>query len=543
MSQAFTWLLLFLVVSAAVMEVAEAAGGPDYYAILGVPRSASQPEIRSAYKKLAAKFHPDKAKTDADRDEYQKKFIDIGKAYHVLSDEHQKTIYDQYGEEGINQQGAGGPGGPGANFNPFEMFNSFFGGGGGMGGGNVHFTFSTNGGPQQQWGGFGGGGGGDEFNFGGFGQQGFGGGGGRRYQQQQQQQVEDLYEGSDVVRITSESEFRRRVLSPNEMWMVNFYSPDCGHCHNLAPVYKKLAKSLKNLVNVAAVNCKMSQQICGANGIQAYPTIKLFGYDAARVEEYSGERTLKNLDEWATSRIPDTVQPISSSNVAEFTKQTINKVRVILFTSKNHASPLIRTLSRSLRNVATFAIASDSDSSLTSLFGGLQKSPIIFVVQAGPDLSNYQKYNGAVSFTEMQEFINRMASFGRGEVHKKQPAPVHHGILEITKDTYSELISSPFAFIYFPPSGVLKSDAQAKLESLARHYKADNIHFFWADSTKLASWKAQFPEPEQQSLQSLEMLAVRPAKNRIAWAVGRFTGTSDLELFLDRVVGDRKSVV
>ena len=108
--------------------------GKDYYKILGVKRDASKNEIKRAFKKLSLKYHPDKNKDNPEK--AKEKFIEIANAYEVLSDEKQRKIYDQYGEEGIKQQQQGGGQGGGMHFNfgggNFEdIFSQFFGGGGG----------------------------------------------------------------------------------------------------------------------------------------------------------------------------------------------------------------------------------------------------------------------------------------------------------------------------------------------------------------------------------------------------------------------------
>ena len=71
----------------------------DFYAILGLPRSASQGDIKKAYRKLALKWHPDKNQSP----EAVAKFQDISQAYDVLSDETKKPLYDKYGEAGVGQ--------------------------------------------------------------------------------------------------------------------------------------------------------------------------------------------------------------------------------------------------------------------------------------------------------------------------------------------------------------------------------------------------------------------------------------------------------
>lgn len=76
----------------------------DYYDILGVDRDASQKEIKKAYRKLAAKYHPDK---NPDDDQAEKKFKEVGEAYDVLSDPEKRKMYDRFGHDWKRYQQAG----------------------------------------------------------------------------------------------------------------------------------------------------------------------------------------------------------------------------------------------------------------------------------------------------------------------------------------------------------------------------------------------------------------------------------------------------
>ena len=106
----------------------------DYYSTLGVSKTATDAEIKKAYRKLALEFHPDRNKSK----EAESKFKEINKAYEVLSDSKKKQSYDSMGhqafEQGAYQGGNPGAGGP-------------FGGAGGQSG-PFTYTYSTNGGAQ-----------------------------------------------------------------------------------------------------------------------------------------------------------------------------------------------------------------------------------------------------------------------------------------------------------------------------------------------------------------------------------------------------------
>ncbi|MFD2610425.1 molecular chaperone DnaJ [Deinococcus taklimakanensis] len=105
----------------------------DYYELLGVARTAGADEIKSAYRKLALKFHPDRNKEPGAAE----KFTQINEAYAVLSDTEKRAHYDRFG----TAPGAGMPGGDpfggmgGAGFDPMDLFEQLFGGAvGGRGG-------------------------------------------------------------------------------------------------------------------------------------------------------------------------------------------------------------------------------------------------------------------------------------------------------------------------------------------------------------------------------------------------------------------------
>ncbi len=106
----------------------------DFYETLGVARSASDDEIKKAYRKLAMKYHPDR---NPDNKEAEDKFKEIQKAYAILSDKEKKAAYDQYGHAGVDpNMGAGGFGGGfgGAQgFDFSDIFSQMFGGAGGGG--------------------------------------------------------------------------------------------------------------------------------------------------------------------------------------------------------------------------------------------------------------------------------------------------------------------------------------------------------------------------------------------------------------------------
>lgn len=101
----------------------------DYYDVLGVSRGASEADIKSAYRKLAKQYHPDK---NAGDEKAAERFKEIGEAYAVLSDPEKRQVFDQFGHTGQVPPGYGGPGAgggfQGGDFSGFDpgQFSDFF---------------------------------------------------------------------------------------------------------------------------------------------------------------------------------------------------------------------------------------------------------------------------------------------------------------------------------------------------------------------------------------------------------------------------------
>ena len=151
----------------------------DYYETLGVARSATDDEIKKAYRKLAMKYHPDRNPDDKAAEE---KFKEVQKAYDTLSDKEKRAMYDQYGHAAF-EQGAGA---------------------GGFGG----------------FGGFGGGFGGQGFDFGDIFSQMFGSGASQR---QQSYQGADLQVGVDITLEEAAKGIKKRITIPTY--------EECDVCH------------------------------------------------------------------------------------------------------------------------------------------------------------------------------------------------------------------------------------------------------------------------------------------------------------------------
>lgn len=112
-----------------------------------------------------------------------------------------------------------------------------------------------------------------------------------------------LYSPSDDVVELTAANFNEKVLKSNSLWLVEFYAPWCGHCKNLAPEWAKVAKALKGIAKVGAVDMDKHQSVGAPYSIQGFPTIKIFASNKNSPLDYNGGRTAQSIVDDALSQL------------------------------------------------------------------------------------------------------------------------------------------------------------------------------------------------------------------------------------------------
>lgn len=120
-----------------------------------------------------------------------------------------------------------------------------------------------------------------------------------------------FYGNDDVVELT-QSTFNRLVVESDEIWVIEFYAPWCGHCQSLVPEYKKLASALKGVVKVGAVNADDHKSLAAQYSVQGFPTIKIFGANKQSPNAFNGQRTARALADSALDACKAKVNSILS---------------------------------------------------------------------------------------------------------------------------------------------------------------------------------------------------------------------------------------
>lgn len=263
--------------------------GDDLYSIMGVRRTASQKEIKQAYKKLARELHPDK-NDDPDATD---KFTKINEAYETLSDPEKRQQYDDFGYTAADagQQRGQGRGPQGFHgFQGFQGFESFFGGGGGF-----HFNFND-----------------------------FGGG----------ESIIDKY------RINLR-QYETTILpnSNKKPCIIYSYTDFCFTCMRMEGIVEKFIQELKSVgLCVATIHAGRSGDLTSHLRITSVPTI--VGVINERITFFKGPVSIQSLREFARYLFPSNfMTKVTDSNLHTFLDGwTDNRVRAIFFTQKETLS-------------------------------------------------------------------------------------------------------------------------------------------------------------------------------------------------------------
>ncbi|XP_041117715.1 dnaJ homolog subfamily C member 10-like [Polyodon spathula] len=106
------------------------------------------------------------------------------------------------------------------------------------------------------------------------------------------------------------------AVNSGELWFVNFYFPRCSHCHDLAPTWREFAKEMDGVIRIGAVNCGDNRMLCRSNGISSYPSLYVYK-TGMNPEKFFGDRTMKNLQDFAMQFVKSKVTELWEGNFVE----------------------------------------------------------------------------------------------------------------------------------------------------------------------------------------------------------------------------------
>ena len=112
-----------------------------------------------------------------------------------------------------------------------------------------------------------------------------------------------LYNAGGPVVLLNKNNWKEEVIKSDSLWLVEFYAPWCGHCKSLAPSWELAAKQLKGVVKVGAVDMTTDQEVGAPYDVKGFPTLKFFGFDKNKPDDYNGGRDADSIRKFALDKV------------------------------------------------------------------------------------------------------------------------------------------------------------------------------------------------------------------------------------------------
>ncbi|KAB8268492.1 protein disulfide-isomerase [Aspergillus minisclerotigenes] len=179
---------------------------------------------------------------------------------------------------------------------------------------------------------------------------------------------------SDVVSLTGDT--FETFVKEHDLVLAEFFAPWCGHCKALAPKYEQAATELKEKnIPLVKVDCTEEEALCRDQGVEGYPTLKIFrGLDA--VKPYQGARQTEAIVSYMVKQSLPAVSPVTPENLEEI--KTMDKIVVIGYIASDDqtANDIFTTFAESQRD--NYLFAATSDASIAKAEGVKQPSIVLY---------------------------------------------------------------------------------------------------------------------------------------------------------------------
>ncbi|ESK96047.1 protein disulfide isomerase [Moniliophthora roreri MCA 2997] len=269
---------------------------------------------------------------------------------------------------------------------------------------------------------------------------------------------------SDVLTLTAQ-DFEAKV-NPESLILVEFFAPWCGHCQALAPQYEQAATTLKEKnIKLAKVDCVDQADLCQANGVQGYPTLKVFRNGIPT--DYGGPRKADGIVSYMIKQSLPAVSEVKGDNFEEFKKA--DKIVAIAYVSSasDAPAPAFSATAEKHRDDFLFGLSTDKD-----LIAAEGVTPPAIVVYRSFDAPKtvYPYPIADAQVSDIEEWVQDLSIPIIDEVNAE-----NYGI-------YAQS-SKPLAYLFLDPTAADKDEHIAKIKPVAEAFKS-KMNFVWIDAIK-----------------------------------------------------------
>lgn len=362
----------------------------DYYERLGADKSDTEGKLRSAFKKMALKHHPDK---NADDEDAHAKMIELNEALEVLTDPELRKAFDARGEKGVEEarkaHGDKGPSAPnGADVKFYENFA--------------------------------------------------------------------LYDDDEQVEVVDYHTWEASHSS-TETWLINFYSPHCSHCTQMADAWRRVGDRFHNMMHVVAVNCDENFPVCKAAGVQSLPTIKFwpggtprsstdaqtYTPDVQGMEGYEYEK----FEKFAMEYLPNAVQTLLPQDFSggDITPRSNGKTWVIGFCDDDCEEMETRTREVAAMTKGLVPVGSVNCHAFSDLCRALNVDPAstgarVYVIHNGQQTNHATEISAKRMAFDVLAKLERLPKIATEELTKISMNAIEHEHVSKTKEKPKEYL-------------------------------------------------------------------------------------------------------
>ena len=209
--------------------------------------------------------------------------------------------------------------------------------------------------------------------------------------------AQNFYDSDPHISELTPKSFDKAIHNTNYTSLVEFYAPWCGHCKKLSSTFRKAAKRLDGVVQVAAVNCDLNKNkaLCAKYDVNGFPTLMVFrppkidlskpidnakkSFSAHANEVYSGARTLAPIVDFSLSRIRSYVKKFVRIDTLGSLLRKSPKLSVVLFSKQDKISPVYKSIALDwLGKFDFYSISNKKLKQLTDMNPTYEKTPEIF---------------------------------------------------------------------------------------------------------------------------------------------------------------------
>ncbi|KAG6868519.1 hypothetical protein C0993_001620 [Termitomyces sp. T159_Od127] len=281
---------------------------------------------------------------------------------------------------------------------------------------------------------------------------------------------------SDVLKLTADN--FDDAIKHHQLILVEFFAPWCGHCKALAPHYEEAATALKEKdITLANVDCVDQADLCQANDVQGYPTLKVFKNGVPA--DYHGPRKADGIVSYMVKQSLPAVSDVTAENHEEFTKADNFVVVAYLPSSTSDPAPEFSAVAEKHRDDYLFGLTTDEAAAKAA---GVS-APAVVVYRTYDEPQSVYPYPVAdAKDTDLEDWITELA------------IPI---IDEVSGENYQIYATSPkpLAYYFLDPTTEGKDAAIEAVRSVAKKYKS-KVNFVWIDAIKFGDHAKALNLPE-----------------------------------------------